>query len=100
MATALVRELRLLVGQIYREGGAMWARWIVRVLAAVYIVGGVATLIAPESMARFTRWFANHPLLMRLDAVLIIALGTGLALREYREALHSLASGPSLPVRS
>ncbi len=63
----------------------MRAKWIVRVLAVLYIVGGAATLIAPESIGRFTRWFGNHPLLMRLDAVLVIALGTMLALREYRE---------------
>ena len=63
----------------------MWPKWIVRVLAGVYIVGGAATLIAPEIMARFTRWFGNHPILMRLDAVLIIDLGMVLALREYRE---------------
>ena len=53
-----------------------------RVLAGVYIVGGVATLLAPEVMGRFTRWFGNHPRLMRLDAVLIMALGALLALRE------------------
>ena len=63
----------------------MWAKWIVRVLAALYIVGGAATLLAPESMGRFTRWFGDHPLLMRLDAVLVMALGALLALREYRE---------------
>jgi len=62
----------------------MWAKWVVRVLAVVYIVGGVATLLAPEVMGRFTRWFGNHPLLMRLDAVLIMASGALLALREYR----------------
>jgi len=56
-----------------------------RVLAGVYIVGEVATLLAPESMGRFTRWFGNHPRLMRLDAVLVMALGALLALREYRE---------------
>ena len=63
----------------------MWAKWIVRVLAAVYIVGGAAALIVPKSIARFTRWFVDQPLLMRLDGVLSIALGTVLALREYRE---------------
>ncbi len=63
----------------------MWAKRVVRVLAGLYIVGGAATLIAPERMGRFTRWFGNHPLLMRLDAVLVIALGAVLALREYRE---------------
>ena len=45
----------------------MWAKRIVRVLAGVYIVGGAAVLIVPESIARFTRWCVNQPLLMRLD---------------------------------
>ena len=67
----------------------MWAKWIVRYLAGVYIVGGVATLLAPESLARFTRWFGswfgNHPLYGRLWALLIVALGVLLGLREYRE---------------
>jgi hypothetical protein len=63
----------------------MWAKWVVRVLAVVYIVGGVATLLAPEAMGRFTRWFVNHPLLMRLDGLAVTALGALLALREYRE---------------
>ena len=63
----------------------MWDKWIVRVLAGAYIVGGVATLLSPEIMGRFTRWFGNHPLLMRLDALLIIALGVFLGLREYQQ---------------
>jgi hypothetical protein len=63
----------------------MWDKRIVRVLAGAYIGGGAATLLAPESMARFTRWFVNHPLYMRIDGLLVIALGVFLALREYRE---------------
>jgi hypothetical protein len=63
----------------------MWAKRIVRVLAGVYIVGGAAALIALQSIARFTRWLVNQPFLMRLDGVLSVALGTVLALREYRE---------------
>ena len=63
----------------------MWGKRIVRLLAAVYVIGGVVTLLAPESMGRFTRWFGNHPLYMRLDALLIIALGVFLGLREARE---------------
>ena len=63
----------------------MWYKWIVRVLAAVYIVGGAATLLTPESMGRFARWFANNPLYIRLDGIVLIALGALLALREYRE---------------
>jgi hypothetical protein len=63
----------------------MWDKWIVRILAGAYIVGGAATLLAPESMARFTRWFANNPLYMRLDAIAVVGLGVFLAIREYRE---------------
>ena len=63
----------------------MWTKRVVRVLAGAYIVGGAATLLAPETMGKFTRWFGNHPLYMRLDALLVIALGVLLALREYRE---------------
>ena len=62
----------------------MWDKWIVRILAGWFIVGGAVTLLAPESMGRFARWFANNPLYMRLDGMLAIALGVWLALREYR----------------
>ena len=63
----------------------MWAKRILRVLAGVYIVGGAAALIAPQSIARFTRWLVNQPFLSRLDGILSIALVTVLVLREYRE---------------
>ena len=63
----------------------MWDKWVVRILAGVYIVGGVVTLLAPESMGRLARWFANNPLYMRLDGIAATALGVFLALREYRE---------------
>jgi len=63
----------------------MWAKRIVRVLAATYVVAGAVTLFAPESMGRFARWFVNHPLYMRIDGLLAIALGVFLGLREYRE---------------
>ena len=63
----------------------MWTKWVVRVLAGAYIVGGAATLLTPETMCRFARWFGDHSLLMRLDGIALIALGTVLALREYRE---------------
>ena len=57
----------------------MWDKWVVRRLAAAYIVGGVVTLIAPESRGRFARWFADNPLYMRLDGILVTALGVFLA---------------------
>ena len=53
----------------------MWDKWVVRILAGAYIVGGGATLVAPESMGRFARWFANNLLYMRLDAIAVIGLG-------------------------
>ena len=37
--------------------------------------GRGATLLAPESMGRFARWFANNLLYMRLDAIAVIGLG-------------------------
>ena len=66
-------------------GGNTWAKWAVRVLAAVYIMGGVVSLVAPEITGRFSRWFGTHPVLVRLDGVALIALGVLLGLREYRE---------------
>ena len=63
----------------------MWDKWVVRILAGAYIVGGVATLLFPEIMGRFTRWFGDRPLLMRLDAVAVIGLGVLLARREYQQ---------------
>ena len=63
----------------------MWDKWVVRTLAAAYIVGGVATLLTPETMGRFTRWFADHPLYMRLDGIAVTVLGVFLALRENRK---------------
>jgi len=63
----------------------MWAKRIVEVLAATYVVAGAATLLAPETMGRFARWFADHPLYMRIDGLLVIALGVFLGLREHRK---------------
>lgn len=63
----------------------MWDKWVMRLLAGVYIVGGAATLLAPESIGRFARWFASNPLYMRIDGMVGIALGVWLALRQYQE---------------
>ena len=62
----------------------MWDKWIVRLLAGWFIVGGALALLFPESMGRFAHWFANNPLYMRLDGMLGIALGIWLALKQYR----------------
>jgi uncharacterized protein YjeT (DUF2065 family) len=57
-----------------------------RVLAIVYIVEGIAILLAPESMSKFTtRWFVDKPRNMRLGGILAIALGISLALKDQQE---------------
>jgi len=63
----------------------MWDKRIMRALAILYIVGGAAALVAPETMGRFGRWVADNPLYMRIDGIVGIALGIWLALRQYRE---------------
>ena len=74
----------------------MWIKRIKDIIAMLLIGDGALTLIGarnralvwrfgPESLRRSTSWQADHPLLMRLDAVLVMALGALLALREYRE---------------
>lgn len=63
----------------------MWDKRVVRTLAAAYIVGGVATLLAPGSVGRLARWFADNPLYMRLDGIAVTTLGVFLALRENRK---------------
>jgi len=71
-----------------RQGGAryyMWDKRIMRLLTILYIVGGAAALLAPESMGRFGRWVSDNPLYMRIDGMAGIALGVWLALREYRK---------------
>jgi hypothetical protein len=63
----------------------MWDKRIMRLLAILYVVGGAAALLAPESMGRLARWVADNPLYMRLDGMVGIALGLWLTLRQYRE---------------
>ena len=63
----------------------MWDKWLLRVLAIVYIVEGVIILLAPESMSKFTSWFADNSRNMRFGGVLAIALGSLLALSEYQQ---------------
>jgi uncharacterized protein YjeT (DUF2065 family) len=65
----------------------MWDKWLPRLLAVVYIVEGIAALLAPESMSKFTtRWFVDNPRNMRLGGLLAIALGISLARSQYQQA--------------
>ena len=63
----------------------MWGKRLLRLLAVVYIVEGIAIFLAPESMVNFTRWFADNPRNMRLGGTLAIAAGILLTLSQYQE---------------
>jgi hypothetical protein len=67
------------------EHTTVWDKRIMRLLTILYVVGGAAALLAPESMGRFGRWVSDNPLYMRIDGMVGIALGAWLALRQYRE---------------
>jgi uncharacterized protein YjeT (DUF2065 family) len=62
----------------------MWDKRIMKLLTTVHIVEGLALLLAPESMSKFTRWFADNPRYMRLGGIVGLALGIWLALRQYQ----------------
>jgi uncharacterized protein YjeT (DUF2065 family) len=63
----------------------MWNKRLPRVLAIVYIMEGIAILLAPESMDKISRWFLDNPRNMRLGGILAIAMGISLALSQYQE---------------
>jgi uncharacterized protein YjeT (DUF2065 family) len=63
----------------------MWDKRMMRFLAIVYLVEGAAALLTPESMGKFTRWFADNPRYMRLGGIVGIALGLWLVLKQYQE---------------
>jgi len=63
----------------------MWDKWLIRLLAILYTVEGIAALVAPQSMSKFTQWFADSPRNMRLGGILAIALGISLALSQYQQ---------------
>ena len=51
------------------------------------IVAGLALLLAPESMGKLSRWFADNPRYLRLAGILDIGLGLWLArLQDQAEA--------------
>jgi hypothetical protein len=41
----------------------------IRFLAIYAITGGAATLLAPESMGKVSRWFADNPRYLRLIGI-------------------------------
>ena len=63
----------------------MWEKRIMRSLAILYIVGGGAALLVPESMGRLGRWVSDNPLYMRIDGLVGIALGILLALSQHQK---------------
>jgi uncharacterized protein YjeT (DUF2065 family) len=63
----------------------MWDKWIMRLLAILYIVEGAVALLTPESMNKLTSWFVDNPRNMRLGGIVAIALGIWLGLRQYQE---------------
>jgi H+/Cl- antiporter ClcA len=75
----------------------MWAKRVKELIASWLVGHGVLLLIAPrqrallwlfgrpERLRRLTRWYANHPTVMRLRGIAAIGSGIWLALRQYRE---------------
>jgi uncharacterized protein YjeT (DUF2065 family) len=63
----------------------MWGKWILRTFTIVYIIEGVALLLVPDRMIKFTLWFADNPRNMRLGGILALAVGTSLALSQYKQ---------------
>jgi hypothetical protein len=57
----------------------------IRFLTVYIIVVGGALLLAPESMAKLSRWFADNPRYLRLVGILEVGLGIWLA-REQHQA--------------
>jgi len=56
----------------------------IRFLTAFIIVGGAVILLAPESMGKLSRWFADNPPYLRLVGILYIGLGIWLAREQYQ----------------
>ena len=63
----------------------MWGKRILRLFTLVYIIEGVVLLLFPQSMIKFTRWFANTPRNMRLGGILALAVGISLTLSQYQQ---------------
>ncbi len=56
----------------------------IRFSSIYVIVAGVALLLAPESMGKLSRWFADNPRYLRLAGILDIGLGIWLAQQHYQ----------------
>ncbi|MBV9453323.1 MAG: hypothetical protein JOZ19_04275 [Rubrobacter sp.] len=56
----------------------------IRFSSIYVIVAGVALLLAPESMGKLSRWFADNPRYLRLAGMLDISLGIWLARQRYQ----------------
>ena len=61
-----------------------------RFLTVYIIVVGGAVLLAPESMGKLSRWFADNPRYLRLAGILDVGLGIWLA----REQLYQAQTPP------
>ena len=57
---------------------------IIQFLTVYILMGGGAVLLAPESMAKLSRWFADNPRYLRLVGILDIGLGIWLASEQYQ----------------
>jgi len=59
-------------------------RRFIQFLSVYAILGGAAALLAPESMGRLCRWFADNPRYMRLVGIIDIGLGIWLGREQYQ----------------
>jgi hypothetical protein len=57
---------------------------LIRFLAIYTIVGGAATLLAPESMGKLSRWFADNRRYLRLIGIVDIGLGLWLIQQQHQ----------------
>ena len=75
----------------------------IRFLTVYIIVAGGAVLLAPESMGKVSRWFADNPRYLRLVRILDMGLGIWLAREQHRASPQppGSASGykPPAPLR-
>jgi hypothetical protein len=56
----------------------------IRFLAIYTSVGGAVTLLAPESMGKLSRWFADNPRYLRLIGIVDISLGLWLIQKQHQ----------------
>lgn len=61
----------------------------IRFLTVYIIVAGGAVLLAPESMGKLSRWFADNPRYLRLVGILDMGLGIWLAREQHRASPQS-----------